>query len=50
MEDLMRHSVLTLLATPDCSLLDMLPLLTDPDARKAYASRTSDPVIRHYWE
>jgi hypothetical protein len=50
MEDLMRHSVLTLLATPDCTLLDMLPLLTDPDARKSYASRTSDPVIRHYWE
>jgi len=50
MEDLMRHSVLTLLATPDCTLLDMLPLLTDADARRNYVSRTQDPVIRHYWE
>jgi hypothetical protein len=50
MEDLMRHSVLTLLATPDCTLLDMLPLLTDPDARRNYVARTEDPVIRHYWE
>lgn len=50
MEDLIRHSVLTLIATPDCTLLDMLPLLTDQDARQRYVSRTGDPVIRHYWE
>jgi hypothetical protein len=50
MEDLIRHSVLTLIATPDCTLLDMLPLLTDQEARQQYVSRTGDPVIRHYWE
>lgn len=49
MEDLIRHAVLTLVATPDCTMLDMLPLLTDEDARERYVSRTSDPVIRHYW-
>jgi hypothetical protein len=49
MEDLIRHSVLTLIATPDCTLLDMLPLLTDEDARRRYVSRTNDPIIRHYW-
>ncbi len=49
MEDLIRHAVLTLIATPDCTLLDMLPLLTDDDARKRYVSRTTDPVLRHYW-
>lgn len=50
MEDLIRHSVLTLIATPDCTLLDMLPLLTDEEARRRYVSRTNDPIIRHYWE
>ncbi len=49
MEDLIRHSVLTLIATPDCTLVDMLPLLTDDEARRRYASRTSDPVLTHYW-
>ncbi len=50
MEDLIRHTVLTLMATPDCTMLDMLPLLTDPDARDEYVSRTTDPVLRHYWQ
>jgi hypothetical protein len=50
MEDLIRHSVLTLIATTDCTLLDMLPLLTDENARGQYVSRTNDPIIRHYWE
>src|SRR3990172_6259343 len=50
MEDLIRHSVLTLIATADCTLLDMLPLLTDAEARRRYVSRTNDPIIRHYWE
>lgn len=50
MEDIIRHVVLTLVATPGCTMLDMLPMLTDPDARAAYVARTSDPVIRHYWE
>ncbi len=49
MEDLIRHSVLTLIATPDCTLVDMLPLLTNDEARRRYASRTSDPVLSHYW-
>ena len=49
MEDLIRHAVLTLVATPDCTLLDMLPLLTDDGARERYVRRVSDPVVRHYW-
>jgi len=49
MEDLIRHSVLTLTATPDCTLVDMLPLLTNDEARRRYASRTSDPILTHYW-
>ncbi len=50
MEDLIRHAVLTLMATPECTMLDMLPLLTDARARDRYVSRTQDPVLRHYWE
>jgi hypothetical protein len=50
MEDLIRHSVLTLIATTDCTLLDMLPLLTDDNARSQYVAKTNDPIIRHYWE
>ncbi len=49
MEDLLRHSILTLIATPDCTMLDLLPLLTDPEARARYVSRTTDPILRHYW-
>ncbi len=50
MEDLIRHAVLTLMATPECTMLDMLPMLTDAAARERYVSRTQDPVLRHYWE
>jgi hypothetical protein len=50
MEDLIRHSVLTLIATPDCTLIDMLPLLTSDEARRKYVVRSNDPIIRHYWE
>lgn len=49
MEDLLRHSILTLMGTPDCTMLDLLPLLTDDEARARYVSRTSDPILRHYW-
>lgn len=50
MEDLIRHTVLTLMATPGCTMLDMLPLLTDVDAREGYLARVTDPVLRHYWD
>jgi hypothetical protein len=50
MEDLIRHTVLTLMATPDCTMLDMLPLLTDSERRNQYVARATDPVLRHYWE
>ncbi|MGE4053437.1 MAG: type IV secretory system conjugative DNA transfer family protein [Vicinamibacterales bacterium] len=50
LEDLLRHAVLTLVAgTPGCTMLDMLPLLTDEPKRARYVSRITDPVLRHYW-
>jgi hypothetical protein len=50
MEDLIRHTVLTLMATPECTMLDMLPLLTDAERRAQYVARVTDPVLCHYWE
>lgn len=50
MEDLIRHMVLTLMSTPDCTMLDMLPMLTDSIRRQEYVERATDPVLRHYWE
>ncbi len=49
MEDIIRHVVLTLVATPGCTMLDMLPMLTDEEARAVYVGRSDDAVIRHYW-
>ena len=50
MEDLLRHSILTLMETPDTTLLDLLLLLASSDHRKGYTSRLTDPVLRHFWE
>jgi hypothetical protein len=49
MEDIIRHTVLTVIATPGSTILDMLILLTDPVKREEYVERVRDPVIRHYW-
>ena len=49
MEDLIRHTVLTLMATLDRTLLDMLVLLTDEAKREQYVARATDPVVVHYW-
>jgi len=49
LEDLLRNSVLTLMASPGCTLLDMLLLLTNENARRAFTDRVSDPVVSLYW-
>jgi hypothetical protein len=50
LEDLLRNSILTLMASPDASLLDMLLLLTDEGARQGYLSRVTDPIVSRYWK
>ena len=50
MEDLIRHTVLTLMSTPECTMLDMLPLLTDAERRAQYVAFVIDSVLRHYWQ
>lgn len=57
MEDLLRHSILTLMETPDTTLLDLLLLLASDEERSRYTkmdglgvSGLSDPVLRHFWQ
>jgi energy-coupling factor transporter ATP-binding protein EcfA2 len=50
MEDLLRHSILTLMETPDTTLLDLLLLLASPAHRKRYTHGLSDPLLRQFWE
>src|SRR5205807_1388542 len=50
MEDLLRHSILTLMATPDTTLLDLLLILASPIHRARYTAKLADPVLRHFWE
>lgn len=50
LEDLLRNSILTLMATPGCSLLDVLLLLTDEHARHQYTARVADPIVSRYWQ
>ena len=52
MEDLLRHSIQTLLYVPDSTFLELLLLLTDVEHRtrlKAPACE-ADPILWHYWE
>ena len=50
MEDLLRHAILTLLASPDTTLLDLLLILASTKHRKGYTQGLTDPVLRHFWE
>ena len=52
MEDLLRHSIQTLLYVPDSTFLELLLLLTDHEhrARLKAPACEKDPILRHYWE
>lgn len=52
MEDLLRHSIQTLLYNGDSTFLELLQLLTNHEKRKqlSQAGSAADPVLRHYWE
>jgi len=49
MEDLMRNSFITL-AEHGLTLLEVRPLLTDPDFRRHLVTKLQHPEARHYWE
>jgi len=49
MEYILRIALLTLLETRNASLLDIQPLLTDPNFRNNILSRSIDPYILSFW-
>lgn len=50
MEDLLRHSVLTLMETPGSTLLELLLILASPEHRSRFTANLKDPVLRHFWD
>jgi hypothetical protein len=48
MEDVLRHSVLTLLEQEDTTFLELMLLLADKDHRKRLTADVRDPVLRHF--
>lgn len=52
MEDLLRHSIQTLLYVPDSTFLELLLLLTNHEHRKRLRKpgSSTDPILKHYWE
>ncbi|MHB1356264.1 MAG: type IV secretory system conjugative DNA transfer family protein [Anaerolineae bacterium] len=49
MEDLLRHSILTLIAWPGATFLDLMWLLTDEEFREEVVAKIKDPILRHFW-
>lgn len=50
LEYILRNIIITLLATPGTTLVDVLRILTDADFRKKVVSGLTDPVIKDFWE
>jgi type IV secretory pathway TraG/TraD family ATPase VirD4 len=49
LEHLLRHSLLTLLQSPESTLLDVPRLLTDEQFRETAVRRVTDPRVREFW-
>jgi hypothetical protein len=50
LEYILRNVILTLLETPDATLVDILALLNNIDYRKKVTRNLEDPVLRNFWE
>jgi hypothetical protein len=50
LEHVLRHVVLTLLETPDATLLDIARLLTDPDYRRWAVAHVTNYQVVAFWE
>jgi hypothetical protein len=52
MEDLLRHSIQTLLYQPSTTLLELLMILTDFKRRQDLKQPAceADPILKHFWE
>ncbi len=50
LEHILRNALLTLLETPEATLVSLLRLLGDARERQRIVSKISDPVVRGFWE
>ena len=50
LEYILRNVILTLLETPDATLVDILGLLNNADYRKKVVQKLDDPVLKNFWE
>lgn len=50
LEDLLRVSILTLMAVPNSTFLDLSLLLTDPLHRRKYLQEVEDYYLKQFWE
>lgn len=50
LEYILRNVILTLLETPDSTLIDILALLSHAEYRKKVVSQLQDPVLKNFWE
>lgn len=50
MEEVLRYSILTLIAWPRATFLDLMWLLTDEAFREEVVSRVQDPILGHFWQ
>lgn len=48
-QDLIYAAVRTLVADPDATLVDILPILTDPAFRRPLVAKSSDVVLEGFW-
>jgi len=50
LEDILRHSILSVLKSPNLTLLDLLLVLSSPVYRRKVLDRVKDPLIHNYWD
>ena len=50
LEYILRNVILTLLETPNATLVDILSLLANAGYRKKVVSQLTDPVLKNFWE
>ena len=49
MEYILNNSLLSLLESPDATLLDVMRLMSDKDYRKKIVDNLQDPVMKNFW-
>ena len=50
LEYILRNVILTLLETPNATLVDILSLLSNNEYRKKIVTNLKDPVLKNFWE